>query len=118
MGFKGGVRRRLAKAPALRRIVATAFHPSHRSGRAAAIGRVLRYELWTNLLGQPSRIPIGERSRIIAYKGETNSPVAVVHNPPNWPEMLVWKRYVRPGDLFLDIGANIGTYSVTRPNAG
>src|SRR3954447_26255174 len=118
MGFKGEARRRLAIAPAVRRIVATAFHPSHRGGRTAAICRVLRYELWSNLLRHPSHIPIGERSQIMAYKGETNSPVAVVHNPPNWPEMLVWKRYLRPGDLFLDIGANIGVYSVYAAECG
>jgi FkbM family methyltransferase len=118
MGFKGEVSRRLAKAPALRRIVATAFHPSHRGRRFAAIGHALGYELWTNLLGRPSRIPIGERSRIVAYKGETNPPHAVMHNPPNWPEMLVWKRYLRPGDLFLDIGANIGVYSVYAAECG
>lgn len=118
MGFKGTVSRRLAKAPAVRRIAATAVHPSHRGRRTAAIGNAFKYELWTNLLGRPSRIPIGERSRIIAYKGETNPPHAVMHNPPNWPDMLVWKRYLRPGDLFLDIGANIGVYSVYAAECG
>lgn len=118
MSLKGQVSRRLAKAPALRRIAATAVHPSHRGRRTAAIGHAVGYELWTNLLGRPSRIPIGERSRIIAYKGETNPPHAVMHNPPNWPEMLVWKRYLRPGDLFLDVGANIGVYSVYAAECG
>jgi len=41
-----------------------------------------------------------------------------MHNPPNWPEMLVWKRYLRPGDLFLDVGANIGVYSVYAAECG
>ena len=118
MGFKQEVGRRLAKTPAVRRIVATAFHPSHRGRRTAAIGHAIGYELWTNRLGRPSHIPIGERSRIVAYKGETNPPTAVVRNPPNWPEMLVWKRYLRPGDLFLDIGANIGSYSVYAAECG
>jgi FkbM family methyltransferase len=118
VSFKEEVSRRLTKAPALRRIAATAFHPSHRGRRTAAIGHALGYELWTNILGHPSRIPIGERSHIIAYKGETNPPHAVMHNPPNWPEMLVWKRYLRPGDLFIDIGANIGSYSVYAAECG
>src|SRR3954452_19421342 len=118
MSLKGQVSRRLSKAPGLRRIAATAVHPSHRGRRTAAIGHALGYELGTNLLGRPSRIPIGERSRIIAYKGETNPPHAVMHTPPNSPEMLVWKRYLRPGDLFLDIGANIGVYSVYAAECG
>ena len=118
MTVKRLVSRRLAKAPPVRRIAATAAHPSHRGRRTAAIGTALKYELWTNLLGRPCHIPLGERSRIIAYKGETNPPHAVMHNPPNWPDMLVWRRYLRPGDLFLDIGANIGVYSVYAAECG
>ena len=118
MTVKGQVSRRLSKAPPVRRIAATAVHPSHRGRRTAAVGTALKYELWTNLLGRPCLIPLGERSRIIAYKGETNPPHAVMHNPPNWPDMLVWKRYLRPGDLFLDIGANIGVYSVYAAECG
>src|SRR5829696_9841251 len=32
--------------------------------------------------------------------------------------MLVWPRYLRPGDLFLDLGANIGAYSVLALDCG
>ena len=37
---------------------------------------------------------------------------AVYGNPPDWAEMLTWKRLIRPGDLFVDVGANVGAYSV------
>src|SRR4051794_8078066 len=93
MGLRQHVGQRFEGTPSLHRLIATAFHPSHRGRRLAAIGRTVRYELRTTALGRPSVVPIGERSKIIAYKGETNSPHAVVRNPPNWPDMLVWKRY-------------------------
>jgi FkbM family methyltransferase len=54
---------------------------------------------------------IGDHSKIIAYPGETNSPHAAYRNPPNW-EMVVWRQRLRPGDLFVDVGANIGIYTI------
>jgi FkbM family methyltransferase len=112
MSLRQRVNKGLEGTPPIHRLVATAFHPSHRGHRAAAIGRTVKYELRTSLMGRPSVIPLGDQSKIVAYKGETNSPHAVVRNPPNWPDMLVWKRELVPGDLFVDVGANIGVYSV------
>jgi FkbM family methyltransferase len=37
---------------------------------------------------------------------------AVYANPPDYPEMLVWADRLKPGSLFVDVGANIGIYSV------
>ena len=71
----------------------------------------MKFDVRTRLFKHPSTVAIGEHSKIIAYPGETNSPHAAYRNPPNW-EMLVWRRYLRPGDLFVDVGANIGIYTI------
>jgi FkbM family methyltransferase len=112
MSVRQTVKRVLDGAPPIRRVVATSAHPTRRGERAAAIGRALRYEVNTTWRRRPTEIPLGKRSRIIAYPGETNSPHAVVANPPNWPEMLVWDQQLQPGDLFIDIGSNIGVYTI------
>jgi FkbM family methyltransferase len=36
----------------------------------------------------------------------------VYGNPPDHPEMLAWRRVLGPGDLFLDVGANVGSYTI------
>jgi FkbM family methyltransferase len=36
----------------------------------------------------------------------------VYANPPDYPEMIAWRRFLRPGDLFVDVGANVGNYSL------
>jgi FkbM family methyltransferase len=36
----------------------------------------------------------------------------VYGNPPDHPEMLIWRRSLRPGDLFVDVGANVGSYAI------
>lgn len=80
--------------------------------------RAVKYETATRIAGKPADIPIGDRSRLVLYKGETNAPHAVMHNPPNWPDMLIWKNMLKPGDLFIDVGANIGVYSVYAAEQG
>lgn len=102
----------LRRVPPLHRLAATAIHPSRAGARPAAVWRTAKYEVNTTLRGRPTELPLGDQSRILAYPGETNSPLTAIGNPPNWPEMLVWRRYLRPGDLFVDVGANIGIYTL------
>jgi FkbM family methyltransferase len=39
-------------------------------------------------------------------------------NPPNYPEMLAWRRVLGPGDIFIDVGSNIGTYTIWAAEQG
>ena len=44
--------------------------------------------------------------------------MAGYRNPPNPFQMNVWKRHLVPGDLFVDIGANIGIYTMYAADIG
>jgi FkbM family methyltransferase len=101
----------LSPFPPLHRIGVAYVHPNNEGARARAAWRVARHEVLTRRLGRPVVVPIGTHSKIIARAGETNSPLAVRANPPN-DEMHVWRAHLRPGDLFVDVGANIGIYTV------
>lgn len=39
-------------------------------------------------------------------------------NPPDWNEMLAWQRILRPGDLFVDVGSNVGSYALWAGDLG
>lgn len=110
-----GARERLAKlvlsVPALWLVPAATLHPSRRGQRWQAALAAARYVLRTCVLRRPSRVRVGDSSVIIGRAGEFNPLHAVVRNPPN-PEMLVWRARLSPGDLFVDVGANIGLYTV------
>jgi FkbM family methyltransferase len=43
---------------------------------------------------------------------------ALYANPPDWPEMQAWRRILKPGDLFVDVGCNVGTYSLWAADCG
>lgn len=61
---------------------------------------------------------LGERSSIWAELHRMGASRVVYANPPDHPEMLVWRRLLRPGDLFVDVGANIGSYSIWAGETG
>jgi FkbM family methyltransferase len=42
----------------------------------------------------------------------------VVGNPPDWENMQAWRQFLHPGTLFVDIGANAGTYSLWAADLG
>ena len=102
----------LRKIPPVYRLTRNVTNPASRGARGRVAWRTVSFDFRTRLLKRPTIASIGERSRIIAYVGETNSKLAAYRNPPNVPEMYVWKRYLRPGDLFIDVGANIGIYTI------
>jgi FkbM family methyltransferase len=43
---------------------------------------------------------------------------ALYANPPDWNEMWAWRRILRPGDLFIDVGSNVGSYALWVAEAG
>ena len=78
----------------------------------------LRFQARGRILAKPTDVPLGQRSRVRAHLHVHSSSRVAYANPPDWPEMLVWRRRLRPGDLFLDVGANIGVYTVWAAELG
>jgi FkbM family methyltransferase len=104
--------RALSAVPPVHRLAANVASPASRGHRFAAAWRTVRFDIRTRLLRRPTVAPLGDHSKIIAYPGETNSPHAAYRNPPNPREMYAWRSHLRHGDLFVDVGANIGIYTI------
>lgn len=104
--------RRLPPLYWMLRLLRNVGSPANRGARLRAAGRVIRFDVRTRLLRRPTIAAIGTRSQIICYPGESNAPHAAYRNPPNPREMFAWRRHLRPGDLFVDVGSNIGIYSL------
>ncbi len=93
-------------------------HPANEGVRVRALLRAARFQAAGRLLGRRSLARLGSRSIIWADLHRTAASKVVYANPPDHPEMLVWQQILRPGDLFVDVGANVGSYSVWAADLG
>jgi FkbM family methyltransferase len=87
-------------------------HPANSGQRGRALLRALGYQVQGRLLRRRALARLGERSLLWVDLHRTSAAMAMYANPPDLPEMLAWRRTLRPGGLFLDVGANVGTYSI------
>jgi FkbM family methyltransferase len=87
-------------------------HPANEQARMRALIRLARFQARGRFLRRPTLARLGERSAVWAHLHRHASMKVVCANPPDHPEMLVWQQSLRPEDLFVDVGANIGSYVV------
>jgi FkbM family methyltransferase len=93
-------------------------HPANEGARVRALIRAVRFQASGRLLGRRTLARLGERSEVWADLHRTGASKIVYANPPDHPEMLVWQQVLRPGDLFVDVGANIGSYAIWAADLG
>lgn len=87
-------------------------HPANRGRRAQAMGRAVRFQARSRLLHRRTLAQLGERSYLWAGLHRPGASRVVYGNPPDHPEMLVWRQLLIPGDVFVDVGANVGSYTI------
>lgn len=87
-------------------------HPLNAANRLAALARVLRWQLAVRLMPGPIAFPFVEDTQLFATRGMTGA-------TGNWycglhevAEMAFVLHLLRPDETFVDIGANIGSYTV------
>ena len=93
-------------------------HPANDGKRISALLRAARFQFRGRVLSRPSLAELGDRSRLWVHLHRYGASKVVYGNPPDYPEMLAWRRILRPGDLFVDIGANVGSYAIWAAEQG
>jgi FkbM family methyltransferase len=93
-------------------------HPSNAGHRPRALLRMVRYQATARLLRRRVIARLGERSRLWVDLHRTGASKVMYANPPDVPEMLVWRRVLRDGGLFVDVGANVGAYTIWAAELG
>ena len=93
-------------------------HPSNQTGRVRALLRGTRFQARARLLNRRTLARLGDRSLVWVDLHRTAASKVLYANPPDHREMLIWKRVIRQGDLFVDVGANIGAYSIWAAELG
>jgi FkbM family methyltransferase len=93
-------------------------HPSNEGERARAVLRAAGFQVRGRLLHRRTLARLGEKSMIWADLHRTGASRVVYANPPDHHEMLTWRNSLRPGDLFIDVGANVGSYAIWAAELG
>ncbi len=93
-------------------------HPLNvRGGRAAALGRVFRWQIASRLMASPIGLPYVDGTFLFATRGmggATGNWYCGLHEAS---EMAFVLHLLRANELFLDVGANVGSYTVLAAGA-
>src|SRR5687768_12850180 len=88
-----------------------AQHPLNRGRRWAAFRRLFRYQLATRTREETSFDWFGGAKLVVSrnMSGASGNIYCGLHE---LADMGLFLHFLRPADLFLDIGANVGSYTV------
>ena len=93
-------------------------HPLNRSRPAAALVRWLRWQLGSRLLPGPVLVPFVEHIGLLMRPGMTGATGNLYCGLHEFEDMALVLHALRPADLFVDIGANVGSYSMLAAATG
>jgi FkbM family methyltransferase len=92
-------------------------HPANAGHRYRSVLRATAFQV-RGRLGSPTMATVGRRGRMWARPHSPAASKVVYANPPDWNEMLAWRRILRSGDLFIDVGSNVGSYALWAADLG
>jgi FkbM family methyltransferase len=88
-------------------------HPLNQDARLAGIGRFVRWQLATRLLpGTEVAIPFTDRAKLLVSRGMYGATQNVYCGLNDFEDMSFLVHYLRDSDIFIDVGANVGAYTV------
>lgn len=88
-------------------------HPLNADARLTGISRFVRWQLATHLLpGAAVAVPFTDRARLLVQRGMYGATQNIYCGLNDFPEMSLLLHYLREGDTFVDVGANVGAYTV------
>ena len=87
-------------------------HPIASRSLLGTIARFMRWQIGTRLLDYPVIVPWIGRTYLTMERGMTGATMNYYCGLHEFAEMAFLLHFLRPGDLFFDIGSNIGSYSL------
>lgn len=93
-------------------------HPMNRKRRLAALGRFFRWQFGSRLLPGPVGVPFANGSTLMIERGMTGATGNFYCGLHEYEDMAFVLKVLRAGDCFIDVGANVGSYTVLAASRG
>lgn len=87
-------------------------HPINRGKPLKTLHRILSWQIGSRLLPYPIIFKYANDAKIIVKKSKTGSTGAYYMGLHDFPEMSFLMHFLRPGEVFMDIGSNMGSYAI------
>jgi FkbM family methyltransferase len=87
-------------------------HPTNRGRTARAICRVVGWQLGKRFGRWPRELPLPGGMRLLCPRDSAIASLVAYTGLPDYEMMSFLLHYLRPGDSFVDVGANIGLYTL------
>lgn len=87
-------------------------HPANRGRRVRALGLYLAWQVWQRTVRRPWTIRLGDTRRLRLYPHSVVAAFVLYYRIHDYEDLSFVRDYLRSGDLFVDVGANIGVYAL------
>jgi FkbM family methyltransferase len=87
-------------------------HPLNAHSKANAFGRYIGWQIRSRVLPGPVIVPFVNSSKLVVRRGRPSSTGNLYTRLHEFAEMGFVLHALRENDLFVDVGANIGAYSI------
>lgn len=87
-------------------------HPHTRHQRVRRLGRWLAWQGWQRLVRRPWTVTLHGPVRVVCHPHDMVASLVLYHGLYDLEEMSFLLAWLRPGDTFVDVGANIAPYSL------
>lgn len=87
-------------------------HPLNRKNKINALSRFVKWQIGIRLNPYPIIFPFAEKTKLIISKGMTGATGNLYCGLDEFEDMAFVLHFLREDDKFIDIGANIGSYTL------
>jgi FkbM family methyltransferase len=87
-------------------------HPVTRNHKWAAFRRFAGWQIQSRTFKRPVIYPFVENSKLIIEGGMTGATGNIYTGLHEFEDMMFLLHLLRPGDVFADVGANVGSYTI------
>lgn len=87
-------------------------HPLASKNRSLAIANWVKWQIGSSILKMPVIVPWIGDSKLVTERGMTGATGNIYAGLHEFADMAFCLHLLRQGDLFVDVGANIGSYTV------